>query len=156
MAILALDLGTYTGWAVLNSDRTQTTSGSVSFESKRHEGAGMRFLQFRRWLDSFNSKHEVTEVYFEEVRRHSGTTAAHIYGGFVATLTAWCEYYNIPYISVPVATIKKSATGKGNANKIAVIAAMRKAGYKPTNDNEADALALLSYVKALEIITAPH
>ena len=43
------------------------------------------------------------------------------------------------------ATIKKHATGKGNAGKDAVIAAMRAAGFKPSDDNEADALALLAW-----------
>ena len=34
-------------------------------------------------------------------------------------------------------------TGKGNADKAAVIAAMRARGFRPADDNEADALALL-------------
>ncbi len=33
-------------------------------------------------------------------------------------LTAWCEHHNIPYQGVPVGTIKKHATGKGNAGII--------------------------------------
>jgi crossover junction endodeoxyribonuclease RuvC len=143
MSVLTLDLGTQTGWAIHNQEKNKTQSGTVSFQTKRHEGAGMRFLQFRRWLDSLG---DVTEVYFEEVRRHAGTTAAHVYGGFMATLTAWCESRGVPYSSVPGAVIKKSATGKGNANKAAVIAAMRKAGHNPADDNEADALALLLHV----------
>lgn len=83
-----------------------------------------------------------------EVRRHLGTDAAHIYGGLLATLTAWCEEHQIPYSGVPVGTIKKFITsGKGNANKEAVITAVQKRGHtEVTNDNQADALALLYYV----------
>jgi Holliday junction resolvasome RuvABC endonuclease subunit len=44
-----------------------------------------------------------------------------------------------------VGTIKKHATGKGNAGKQAVIAAMQAKGYHPKDDNEADALALLTW-----------
>jgi hypothetical protein len=44
---------------------------------------------------------------------------------------------------VPVGTIKRHATGKGNANKGLMIAAMRARGHSPADDNEADALALL-------------
>ena len=67
----------------------------------------------------------IDTLHFEEVRRHVSTDAAHAYGGFLATLTAWCEHQRIPYQGVPVGTIKKHATGKGNANKAAVIAAAR-------------------------------
>jgi hypothetical protein len=84
-------------------------------------------------------------VVFEEVRRHLGTTAGHIYGGYLAHLTAWAEANRIPYHGVPVGTIKRHATGKGNADKAAVIEAVRKLGFNPADDNEADALALLHW-----------
>ena len=77
------------------------------------------------------------------MRRHVGVDAAHAYGGFLATLTAWCEHHQIPYQGVPVGTIKKHATGKGNASKEDVIAAVQARGHDPVDDNEADALALL-------------
>ena len=60
-------------------------------------------------------------------------------------MTAWCEHHQIAYQGVPVGTIKKHATGKGNAGKEAVIAAMRAKGYPVNDDNEADALALLHW-----------
>jgi Holliday junction resolvasome RuvABC endonuclease subunit len=82
-------------------------------------------------------------VFFEEVRAHRGTAAAHWYGGFLAHLTAWCEHRAIAYQGVPVATIKKHATGKGNAGKDDVIAAMKAQGFALAADDEADALALL-------------
>ena len=63
----------------------------------------------------------------------------------MATLTAWCELHEVPYLGVPVGTIKKHATGKGNAGKAEVIAAMRTKGFRPKDDNEADALALLTW-----------
>jgi Holliday junction resolvasome RuvABC endonuclease subunit len=44
---------------------------------------------------------------------------------------------------LPVGTIKRHATGNGNASKEAVIAAVRSLGFDPADDNEADALALL-------------
>lgn len=144
MTILALDLGTNTGWAFkLKSGHIE--SGSVSFATKRHDGGGMRFLKFKKWLDLWFDDCEI-EVYYEEVRRHKGTAAAHIYGGFVAQLTAWCEENSIPYSSVSVGTIKKFATGKGNASKEEMIDAAKRKGFNPADDNEADALALLEYV----------
>ncbi|GAB4210305.1 MAG: hypothetical protein Fur0019_18040 [Tibeticola sp.] len=141
--ILALDLGTTTGWAL--RDRTgRITSGSQSFKPRRFEGGGMRFLRFKRWLTELKQCADGIDcVVFEEVRRHASTDAAHVYGGFLATLTAWCEHHNIPYQGVPVGTIKKHATGHGNARKDAMLAAARVRGHTPADDNEADALALL-------------
>ena len=143
--ILALDLGTTTGWALRGSDG-HITSGSESYRPQRFEGGGMRFLRFKRWLNELlSASHSINAVYFEEVRRHAGVDAAHAYGGFMGHLTAWCEHHNIPYQGVPVGTIKKHATGKGNAGKDEMIASVRQHGHAPADDNEADALALLHW-----------
>jgi Holliday junction resolvasome RuvABC endonuclease subunit len=147
-AILALDLGTATGWALRTADG-RVTSGTQSFKPSRYEGGGMRFLRFRRWLTETKAAADgIAEVYFEEVRRHAGVDAAHAYGGFLATLTAWCEHHQIPYSGVPVGAIKKHATGKGNADKAAMVAAAQARGFTPADDNEADALALLEWARA--------
>ena len=58
-------------------------------------------------------------------------------------MTSWCELNSIAYQGVPVGTIKRFITGKGNADKDAVIAAVRARGFNPADDNEADALAIL-------------
>ncbi|WP_045770429.1 crossover junction endodeoxyribonuclease RuvC, partial [Xanthomonas albilineans] len=111
--ILALDLGTRTGWALQHCDGT-ITSGTEPFTPQRFEGGGMRFLRFKRWLNEvLSTTNPIHTVYFEEVRRHAGVDAAHAYGGFMGHLTAWCEHHQIPYQGVPVGTIKKHATGKG-------------------------------------------
>ena len=106
----------------------------------------MRFLRFRNWLDDLNTGDAITSVYFEEVRRHLGVDAAHVYGGFLATLTSWCEDHQLPYQGVPVSHIKRHITGKGNASKQEVIKAITSLGYFPKDDNEADALALLEFI----------
>ena len=56
-------------------------------------------------------------VVYEQVRRHTGVDASHAYGGWLAILTAWCEHHVIPYEGVPVGTIKRFATGRGNADQ---------------------------------------
>jgi Holliday junction resolvasome RuvABC endonuclease subunit len=150
--ILALDLGTQTGWAVSTFDKT-IISGSESFKPSRFEGGGMRYLRFKRWLTELKSHTDgIDAVYFEEVRRHAGVDAAHAYGGFMAHLTAWCEHHEIPYQGVPVGTIKKHATGKGNAGKDQMIQAAQQRGHQPADDNEADAIALLYWaIDTLEV-----
>jgi hypothetical protein len=142
-AVLALDLGTTTGWALRARDGG-ITSGTMTFKPSRFEGGGMRYLRFRYWLgDVTRLGGGLERIVFEEVRRHAGTDAAHIYGGFLAHLAAWCEERRIAYEGVPVGTIKRFATGRGNADKAAMIAAIRARGFAPADDNEADAIALL-------------
>jgi hypothetical protein len=142
-SILALDLGSTTGWALRNG-RCRILHSTAEFRPTRFEGGGMRYLRFERWLDdTLKIAGGIDAVYFEEVRRHLGTDASHIYGGFLATLTAWCEQQGIPYSGVPVGTWKRHACGKGNADKQAVIAAIRERGFEPADDNEADAIAIL-------------
>lgn len=144
--ILALDLGTNTGWATRSSGSVQF--GVQKFQPARFEGGGMRYLRFKRWLTEMNAG-GLAAVYFEEVRRHQGVDAAHCYGGFLATLTAWCEDHEIPYSGIPVGTIKRFATGKGNADKLAMIAAAVQRGFATKDDNEADAIAILLYAESL-------
>ena len=143
---MALDLGTNTGWAIREA-QGNITSGTASFKTGRFEGGGMPFLRFKRWLTDFKQTlGTIDTVYFEEVRAHKGVDAAHKYGGFVAHLTAWCEHHGIPYSGIPVGTIKKHITGKGNAPKESVITAVKNKGFAPACDNEADSLALLDFV----------
>ena len=142
-AILALDLGTTTGWALMPENGV-ATSGTALFRPSRYDGGGMRYLRFRGWLEELRRyAGDIHSIHFEEVRRHNGVDAAHIYGGFLATLTGWCEHRGIPYEGVPVGTIKKFIVGKGNAGKEAVIAAVKARGFAPADDNEADAIAIL-------------
>ncbi len=146
--ILALDLGQRTGWAVRSRDGA-IASGVQEFRPGRFEGGGMIWLRFRAWLQEVDeTAGGVGVVVFEEVRRHLGTAAGHAYGGYLAHLTAWAEANRIPYQGVPVGTIKRHIAGKGNADKQAVIAAVRKLGFSPADDNEADALALLDWAIA--------
>lgn len=144
MNFLALDLGTRTGFCLVQG--ASQVHGFKDFKNGRYEGGGMRYLAFRRWLDELRASTPIAEVVFEEVRRHLGTDAAHVYGGLLGVLTAWCEEHKIPYVGVPVGTIKKHMTGKGNAPKGVMVACVQEAGYVGvSDDNEADAIALALY-----------
>ena len=103
--ILALDLGTTTGWSLSHRDGL-ISSGSESFKPQRFEGGGMRYLRFRRWLEQLDiDGGPIEAIYFEEVRRHVGTDAAHVYGGLLGMLTSWCEEHLVGYQGVPVGAI---------------------------------------------------
>lgn len=142
MNILALDLGTKMGYAARVGE--QIVSGTWDFANKRFESGGMRFIRFRAALNELGLAcgGHWDMVALEEVRRHMGVDAAHIYGGFLATLQAWCCENGMEYVGIPVGTIKKRATGKGNAQKPAMIDAAQRQwpNEKITDDNQADAL----------------
>jgi len=140
--ILALDPGAMLGWALQRHDGT-IASGTVSFQPASFEGEGMRFVRFARWLGELHAVvGGVHALYFVEVRNHPSIDVAHRYGGFLAQLSAWCEAQSV---SVPTGTIKKHATGRGDAAKVDLIAAARLDGHHPYDGNEATALALLRW-----------
>jgi len=146
MRILALDLGTKTGYA-LGAVQADIVSGSKDWATKRIEGGGMRFLKFRNWLKSLDLK-PGDAVVFEEVRNHSSVGAAHVYGGFMTEIMTFCDELRIPYQSVPVGVIKKHASGKGNTKKDGMIrAAFNLFEILADDDNHADALALWHYAR---------
>jgi hypothetical protein len=110
MNILALDLGTTTGFSLQKE-------GEIIYGTKklRHDknASGARFLDFRNWLIETISAHNIHMVFFERVYGHKGTAAAQCFGGFMYTLAAVCEELSIECIGIPVCTIKKVATGIG-------------------------------------------
>ena len=141
MTILGIDPGTRCGWGLLIGDR-RIASGAWDLASRRHEGGGMRYLRARRYLLEICDSYKVDAVAYEEVRRHRSTDAAHVYGGIVGIITATCEEKQIPFRAIPVGTVKKHATGKGNASKEMMRdAAEQRWDFELTSgDDEADAL----------------
>lgn len=150
LTVLGIDPGTSCGWAVARSDGLRLASGVWDLRPRRHEGGGMRYLRLRRYLDQvLELAQGVDAVGYEEVRRHRGTDAAHVYGGLVGALGAWGEERGLPYRGVPVGAVKRQGTGKGNASKEEMVQAFEVAtGHQPATDDEADAyfvaLALLA------------
>lgn len=144
MSVLALDLGKKVGWAA-NTPGSRT-SGVEDFSKRWSESAGMCMLRFKNWLERIVSMTEATEIHYELVQGYRSGAAARVWSGFWSHLLSWCEESAIPCSGVPVATIKRHATGKGNANKPAMIDAAIAKGWIPADDNEADAQHLLDYV----------
>jgi Holliday junction resolvasome RuvABC endonuclease subunit len=140
VSVLALDLGTKTGYAILRGEAI--TSGTVKLPVHKI-ASGLRFLYFRRWLIQTIKENDVEQIFFERVFAHCGTEAGHVYGGFMYTLAAVCEELGVKCVGIPVGTIKKRATGKGNASKSEMAEFAKACGFNPIDDNEADALAIL-------------
>ena len=144
MTKLALDLGTLTGFAIGDA-RSAVISGTWDLRAKRFENVDTRFVKFRGHLDATWRDFQPSSVYFEDVKRHLGTQAAHVYGGLKSHMAAWCIEHEIPYRGVSVGTLKKFWTNNARASKDDMMHAARVRGYEPADDNQADALALLTW-----------
>ena len=143
--LVAIDIGTRAGWALCTTAGYKA-SGVWHFKPRHHENWAKRFSDFRFELGALHAIEKISLLRYEEVRRHKGTTAGHIYGGFLVTLQDFCNQRDIPFEGVGVGTIKKYATGKGNAGKAAMIEAVEdRWGVVAFTDDEADAVALREY-----------
>lgn len=132
------------GWAVLDANGNWMASGEWDLSPNRFEGGGMRYVKcqsaFRKLLFTFSEVADGVVVGMEEVPFIKHATAAQVYGGLMASLQTICEELDVPYQGRPVKTVKRLATGNGNAGKPAMVkAALERWGHADTN-NEADAL----------------
>ena len=75
----------------------------------------------------------------------AGLMAAQSWAGYEAILTAFCEHREIDYHGVAVGTLKKHFTSNGHAKKEDMISRARELGWKPKDDNHADAIALMEW-----------
>jgi crossover junction endodeoxyribonuclease RuvC len=146
--ILALDCGTTTGWAL--GDGVRIESGVQVFAVGRGESPGMRYLRFNRWLEEMAGelcRAPVNLLVYEQTHQRGGA-ATEVAAGFATRVQEFAARWKIEHIAIHSATLKKFATGKGNATKPAMLAAVRlRWHHAVTDDNEADALALLYYAQ---------
>ncbi len=135
MRILALDMATKTGWAM----NDPSVSGVENFAVRRGESPGMRFVRFVAWLEEIIEKARPDLVVYEQAH-HRGGAATEVAVGLATHLQSTLARHGIDHTSYHTATIKKHATGRGNAGKEEMMAAYRERfGSRPVDDNEADA-----------------
>lgn len=163
--ILGIDLGTNCGYAYhfLKKGGEPTVlpahMGQWDLSAGPYDSGAIRFVRLRQFL----SYTKPDLVCFEDVKYTSpvkptrvnataivarAASVGELFGAFKATVAAWCEENDVPCTSFGIGAIKKRATGKGNANKEALILACNEAfgstldteGYENTGvDNIADA-----------------
>lgn len=139
MNILALDPATKCGWA------TATASGVWDLSIRRDESSGMRLIRLESKLRTMFHAMPIDLVVFEAARH----AAPKMQGALVVqaelqgVIKLFFEEANTEWKGYSPSEIKKFATGKGNANKAAMLKAARdKWGARVKDDNEADALWL--------------
>ncbi len=161
--ILALDLATKTGWAVWTGHARH--SGVRNFKILDGELRGLLFQKFDAWLvDMLNPEPDLV-VYEDPAAVRSKEAAAVLYG-FVTRLWQAVDRRRIARRAVHIQTLKKWTTGKGNAKKPDMVAAVGRRFFpspqfrdslvgafeqyvapSKLDDNEADAIALLEYAR---------
>jgi len=149
MKILAIDLGTKTGWAFGDTTTIgRLYSGVQDFSLKRGESSGMRLLNFDKWVYEMLAKYAPKVVSYE-MPHHRGGHATQLLLGMLGVLHVACTKAGIEYSSVHSATLKKFATGSGRASKEEMASAAMKKFHKEVliDDNEADALHIWNWAK---------
>ena len=142
MNTLCLDIGTHMGWSIdLSGISIESGVANLSVKKKQHQG--VLYLNAKDLLEARNSEWKIDRIVYEDVKAHKGVQAAHVYGGLLGVVLSWAATRGVPCIGIGVGTIKKHATGKGNAKKDAMIASAVERGHSPADDNEADAIAIL-------------
>ena len=153
MIVLGLDVATNTGFCVGDVDRDTKNavwvqSGVVNFEPKRGEGKGMRFLRFRRWLYDMIEEFKPGIIAYEQ-SHHRGGPATEVGVGLTTIVMEVGDEKEIPYATVRTSTLKKEATGKGNAGKAEMVAAANALGAPYPggieSDDEADAIHIFRW-----------
>lgn len=144
MNILAIDCGKKTGWALLEDGMTE--SGVMDFSLKRGESQGMVFVRFNAWLKKMIA-HHLPEVVVYEMPHHRGGAATQVLYGMTTRIQERCDLCNIQYTAIHSATLKKFATGKGNAKKDIMITKAREKWGDIADSNEADALWMMEMAK---------
>lgn len=146
LKLLAIDPATKCGFA-----HSGGASGTWDLSIRRDESAGMRLVRLRGKLDEVKRVLGVDVVAFEAARH----AAPKMQGALVVqseiqgVIKLWCIDNKVDFRGFSPSEVKKHATGKGNANKAAMLAAAAVAflDVNIVDDNHADALFILSLLK---------
>jgi Holliday junction resolvasome RuvABC endonuclease subunit len=147
LKILALDPATTCGFA-----HSDGMSGSWDLSIRRDESAGMRLIRLRGKLNEILSAVGIDLVVFEAARNCAPSMqgALVVQAELQSVIKLFCEDNEIEYRGVSPKEIKKLATGKGNANKLAMCAAAKlkwpdvfPGPIEKLDDNQVDALWIL-------------
>lgn len=142
--ILALDTATSCGWA-----HSCGKSGVWDLSNKADESREMRLIRFRSKLQKIKKEYGIDLIVFEASRNLRHGQAVKLAAQWQAVIEMFCHDNNINYCGYSAKTIKKFATGNGNASKEQMMEAANAKWpkIKLLTDDHADALWILEYAK---------
>lgn len=134
MNLLALDLGTFTGYAYSGRDgkmicgtKTLAKPKEITYARKlRMDRRGdPRFFTFLNLMKRIHVEVTLDYILFEDVQFSSTTMQTQLWAGFRSAVWLMSEY-GIQIDCLPVGSLKKFATGNGAADKPAMARALVK------------------------------
>ncbi len=145
--ILALDLGTTTGWAI-GVPGTMPICKSVSFPKASVSGPGRLYASFEDWLWDLIEVHQPVMIAYEAPmppQAMKGINAGRIALSLVGHLEQVCYRATIPCYEQDVWAVRGYFVAHRGAKKEAVMAECRKRGWAFDTDNAADAAAVWAF-----------
>lgn len=161
MTTLTLDLATVTGYALSNGN-----SGAISWREYVSD-YGRVDMAFRDWLSGVLVEHGVKQVVIEPPVLRGASSI--LLTGMYFSANGVAARHDVPRRDADPHTVRTHILGADRLReikkqpgadglrpsknmvrqrlKMAVIAWSRSRGYSPTDDNEADALAMLAWAK---------
>lgn len=156
MKTLALDLGNKLGWALGVSGLEQ--AGTARF--KQPKGADRRvldtrFAQLYVWLSAAIDLHKIERLVFEDVLFYRSRDQGQLWAGYRAVVMLVAAMRNMVIGSLNSSSLKKQATGWGNADKADMRRALIARGLDCAafDDNAVDAISLLLLTFTASCIT---
>jgi crossover junction endodeoxyribonuclease RuvC len=160
MRLLCLDLATRVGWACGSLENTPPVAyGVVDLPPHTGRERGRYLATFRNWLDAAIKSMAPTGILFESPILTPKTTVATVSKLWclsgIAELVAWdhelqCEEADLGsirqhFIGMRKAPVEIRKQDRRGWLKYRIISECRSRGFHVADDNDADALALLSY-----------
>lgn len=147
MRILTIDASSHVGWAYSSPDFAQPIFGSKDF--REYAGVdGRVHYKYMQWLREHIRTAE-PDVIVIESPFFRGANSEFLYG--FSTITAMCAFEGgwkhqpIQLEKIHLSHAKKHVTGRGDADKEAVMRAVQDLGFAIRNDHEADAVAIMQF-----------
>lgn len=146
--VLGLDIGTRTGYALVEGDKIVRT-GVRDFSIKSNEHIGKRGIMFYNFLLTFG---QLDEIYYEKIHfvpKGFSADGGELYKGFLMLVNMYAAGYGIPTYGIWPGTLKKAFTGNGAADKELMCATAHLLGWKGGSvgtaqcHDEADGIALV-------------
>lgn len=145
--ILAIDQATKCGLAYeLVGQKPKVELWKLEIGNK--ESQGMKWIRFESRLKAFIVSNNIKVVAYELPAGRNINPIIHS-SKLIGVIEKICAELDIEYIELSASGVKKFATGNGNAGKPLMIEFAKKLwGYEGKDDNEADALHILHYLKS--------
>lgn len=149
--VLALDIAVRVGWACGSADALTRSDAKVLPDVHEGEDETRRLVAMGGWLedtiDVFGVRHVVCEAPVPPGRVLDRTTfaTALLLIGLVAVAKSTAMRMGCSINTVPASTWRKHFTGFGNSDKIDALKRNHALGFMPANNDESDAIGILSY-----------